>query len=123
MLSALPVIQPDSVSLTGRKPEYHTLMSICVYAAFIELFAALIQLAMMLQFRSTAVSTTLRALGPSGKPTLWGAVDPFQMWFWVLVAIGLAVTHQLSRRMSIAMCTLMGAMALGLRMATVSVGA
>lgn len=112
-----------AVALTGRKPEYHTLMSICVYAAFIELAAMILQLAMMLYFKSTAVDTTLRGLGVPGKPSAWGAVDPFRIWFWVLVAIGLAVTHQLSRRMAIVMCTLMCLFALGIRMAMQFAGA
>ncbi|MBI1826833.1 MAG: YIP1 family protein [Planctomycetes bacterium] len=110
------------VALTGRKPEYHTLMSICVYSAYIELSALILQLAMMLFFKSTAVDTTLRALGRAGEPTLWAAVDPFRIWFWVLVAIGLITTQQLSRWKAIIICTLMCGMALGLHAATVSIG-
>jgi hypothetical protein len=110
------------VALTGRKPEYHTLMSICVYSAYIELAALILQLAMMIFFKSTAVDTTLRALGRPGKPTLWGAVDPFRIWFWVLVAIGLITTQQLSRWKAIIVCTLMCGMALGLHAATFTIG-
>ena len=29
-----------AVALSGRKPEYHTLMSICTYAAVVEVFRA-----------------------------------------------------------------------------------
>jgi len=101
------------VALTGRKPEYHTLMSICVYAGFIELAAIVLELAMMLYFRTTDVHTSLKALGPPGKPTVLAGIDPFRIWFWVLVAIGLTVTQQLSRRMAIATCTIMCLFAIG----------
>ena len=104
-------------ALTGRKPEYHTLMSICVYAGFIELAAFVLQLALMLYFRTTEIDTSLRALGPIGKLNPFAAIDPFRIWFWVLVAIGLTVTHQLSRRMAIATCSVMCVLAVGGRVA------
>jgi|CXWL01.1.fsa_nt_gi ABC-type Na+ efflux pump permease subunit len=105
------------VALTGRKPEYHTLMSICVYAGFIELLGAVVWLAMVLHYRTIDVSTSLGMLAPPGKPSVLGAVDPFRIWFWVLVAIGLTVTRQLSRRMAIASCVVMGLAAFGMRTA------
>lgn len=105
------------VALTGRKPEYHTLMSICVYAGFIELTAYVLKLAMMLYYRSTEVDTSLRALAEAGKPSALGAIDPFRIWFWVLVCIGLVTTHQLSRRMAVVTCCVLGLGALGVRIA------
>ncbi len=105
------------VALTGRKPEYHTLMSICVYAGFIELVAYGVQLAMRLNYRRLDVDTTLAMLAPPGTPSVWAAVDPFAVWFWILVGIGLAVTHQLSRRMAVVSCLLMGLTAMGGRVA------
>ncbi len=105
------------VALTGRKPEYHTLMSICVYAGYIELLGAVVGLAMMLQYRSMDVGTSLAALAPPGKPSVLAAIDPFRIWFWVLVAIGLTVTRQLSRRMAIAACVVMGLAGLGMHAA------
>lgn len=105
------------VALTGRKPEYHTLMSICVYAGFIELTAYVLKLAMMLYYHSTEVDTSLRALAEAGKPSALGAIDPFRIWFWVLVCIGLVTTHQLSRRMAVVTCCVLGLGALGVRIA------
>ena len=104
-------------ALTGRKPEYHTLMSICVYAGFIELAAFVLQLALMLYFKTTEIDTSLRALGPIGKLHPLAAIDPFRIWFWVLVAMGLTVTQQLSRRMAIATCSVMCLAAIGGRVA------
>ncbi len=63
------------VALTGRKPEYHTLMSICVYAGFIELAAFVLQLALMVYFKTTEVDTSLRALGPIGKLNPLAAIE------------------------------------------------
>ncbi len=105
------------VALTGRKPEYHTLMSICVYAGFIELAAYVVRLGMLLYYQTTRVDTSLAALAPPDKPSFLAAIDPFRIWFWVLVAIGLAVTHQLSKRTAILICCVMGLGALGVRIA------
>jgi len=107
------------VALTGRKPEYHTLMSICVYSGFIVLAGFALRLAMVFYFRTTEVDTSLKLLGAPGTPTPLAAIDPFRIWFWVLVATGLIVTRQLSRRMAIVSCTLMGLIAIGVRLALV----
>lgn len=98
------------VALTGRKPEYHTLMSIAVYAGFIELVGLVLDLAMKVYYRTIAVDATLRPLAPKDAPlaeALLAAVDPFRFWFWILIAIGLIVTRQLSRRMAIVSVSLM----------------
>lgn len=104
------------VALTGAKPEYHTLMSICVYAGFIELVAFGLVLAMLVAFQTTRVNTSLAMLAEPGSPTVLSAIDPFRVWFWVLVAMGLTVTRQLTRRMAILACSLFCAIALGVRM-------
>ncbi len=103
------------VALTGRKPEYHTLLSICVYAAFVELVAYALRLAMMLTYKTIEVDTSLGALATSKGLAWLAAIDPFRIWFWVVVAIGLTVTQQLSRRMAIVSCVLMCTIATGAR--------
>lgn len=103
------------VALTGRKPEYHTLMSICVYSGFIVVVGYVLRLVMVIYYRTTEVDTSLGMLVAPGKPTALSAVDPFQIWFWVLVATGLMVTRQLSRRIAIVSCALMGLTAVGVR--------
>ena len=64
---------------------------------------------------ATEVGTSLAALGTPGEPSVWAAVDPFRIWFWVLVTIGLVVTRQLSRRMAVASCSVLYLLALGVR--------
>ena len=105
------------VALTGRKPEYHTLMSICVYAMFVDLLAQALRLAMMLFYRTIEVDTSLGMISASRGLVWLSAIDPFRIWFWVLVAIGLTVTQQLSRRMAIVSCVLMCIVAMGVRAA------
>lgn len=105
------------VALTGRKPEYHTLMSLCVYSGFIVLAGHVVRLAMLIHYRTTDVDTTLRMLVAPGARTPLAAIDPFRIWFWALVAWGLIVTRQLSRRMAVVSCTLMALAAIGIRMA------
>ncbi len=116
-LLAISSILYALVALTGRSPEYHTLMSICVYAAFVELIGYVVKLAMMLHYRTTEVETSLGMLVPVGQATPLVAIDPFRIWFWVLVIIGLCVTQQLSRRMAVVTCTLLALVAGGVRVA------
>lgn len=112
-----------TVALTGRKPEYHTLMSICVFAGFIQLAGYALRLGMMLYYKTTEVDTSLGALGTPGEPTLLAAVDPFHIWFWILVTTGLIVTHQLSRRMAVTVCAVLYLVSFGARAALQFAGA
>lgn len=96
-----------AVALSGRKPEWHTLMSICVYAGFIDLLACALRLVMMLAYRTTQVDTSLRMISEPGKPSPWTGIDPFRIWFWVLVVLGVTITRQLSRRAAIVTCSIM----------------
>lgn len=96
-----------AVALSGRKPEYHTLMTICIYASFIELAAIITRLGMMIAYRTIDVSTSLEMLRPKGKAPYLAAFDPFVVWFWLLIVLGVTTTQQLSRRMAIAACLLM----------------
>jgi hypothetical protein len=105
------------VALTGRKPEYHTLMSICVYSGFIVLAGYLVRFAMVMYYRTTDVDTSLGMLVAPGTDSPLSAIDPFRVWFWVLVAMGLIVTRQLSRRMAIVSCTVMALLTAGARAA------
>lgn len=98
-----------AVALTGRKPEWYTLLTICVFAAFVEALRLLTTLALMLRFASLHVDTSLAPLGRmllaerenmdpnalAAIPALLTAVDPFRIWFWLLIIIGLSATRQL----------------------------
>ena len=103
------------VALTGRKPEYHTLMSICVYSGFIELIAYILRVCMMMYYGTINVDTSLALLADPGRGTVLAAFDPFLIWFWILVAMGLIVTQQLSRRMAIVSCSMLCIGTMGMR--------
>ncbi|MCH8852612.1 MAG: YIP1 family protein [Planctomycetes bacterium] len=103
------------VALTGRKPEYHTLMSICVYSGFIELIAYVLRVCMMMYYGTINIDTSLALLADPGRGTVLAAFDPFLIWFWILVALGLIVTQQLSRRMAIVSCSMLCIATMGLR--------
>ena len=108
-----------AVALSGRKPEYHTLMSICVFASVVELLAAGLKLGLMVGFRTIHVDTSLGLLVPPELAALRAAltaIDPFRIWFWVLVAVGLVVTRQLGRRSAIGVCVLFALVTTGARM-------
>jgi hypothetical protein len=93
-----------AVALTGRKPEYHTLLHVCVYAAFIDLAAHVLQLLMMIAYRTVQVGTSLDMLMPPGKAPYLAALDPMVLWYWLVVYKGVTVTQQLSRRAALATC-------------------
>lgn len=95
------------VALTGKKPEWHTLMTICVFAGFADVIGGVVRLLFMLRFRTLAVDTSLAlaarlintegegaAMSTAAVSGLLSAVDPFRIWFWVIVACGLSVTSQ-----------------------------
>jgi hypothetical protein len=96
------------VAVTGRKPEWHTLLTVCVYAGFIDALRLLTTLVLMLRYETLEVYTSLAPLTrhlvdldaaePALAATVWGllsAVDPFRIWFWLVVLVGLSATAQL----------------------------
>lgn len=96
------------VALTGRKPEWHTLLTICVYAGFIDALRLLVTLALMLSYRTLEVDTSLalllrlRPMSESSSPAatamisgLLTALDPFRVWYWLVVGLGLSGAAQL----------------------------
>jgi hypothetical protein len=116
-----------AVALTGRKPEWHTLMTIVVFAGFVDLLAEVVRLSLMLQHGSMEVQTSsallLRLLpdghslgsGRSGAiaQSLFAGIDPFRVWFWLVVISGLTVTTQLKSWRAWLTCGLFGLVAAG----------
>jgi hypothetical protein len=96
------------VALTGSKPEWNTLLTICVFAGFADALRLVMRLILMLSYGTLAVDTSLSPLArtlttgegwtPAAKVALAGglaALDPFVIWFWLMVLVGLSATQQL----------------------------
>lgn len=104
----LAAVLYGAVALTGRKPEWHTLLTIFIFAGFIDLLQAAVALGLTLHFRTLAVDTSpLPLLGLAPGVAAWtptwravaagglAALDPFRLWYWWVVIIGLSATAQL----------------------------
>jgi hypothetical protein len=110
------------VALTGHKPEWHTLLTVFVFASYVDLIGEIVRLAMMMHYETLDVGTSLavvtRLINPedframiaqSGQQVsgfeamaplamlsgLLTALDPFRLWFWIVVIKGLSATAQL----------------------------
>ncbi len=118
------------VALSGRKPEWHTLLTVCIFASFVDVVAGAVRLGFMLRFETLTVNTSLAALAPMFAPEGEGAAqqaaalsgilsmtDPFRIWFWVVLGVGLAVTAQLRGWKVWTSCILFWLVAAGVRTA------
>ena len=125
------------VALSGRKPEWHTLLTICVFAGFIDVLRLLTALALMLRNETLEVYTSLapitqwlvdmKTVAIGTVIPIWcglDALDPFRLWYWGVVLIGLATTEQLRGWRAwvvVGLCWLIGAgVRTGIAVATVS---
>lgn len=114
------------VALSGRKPEWNTLLTICVFAGFADAARLLAELAMMIRFGTLDVYTSLAPLlvlmpgraqmDPQQLAALAGlleSLDPFIAWYWGIVLVGLSTTSQLrgwAARIICGLCWAMGAL-------------
>lgn len=120
MLMLISAVFYGLIALQGRRPEWNTLMTIMTYAAFVDLLAAALRLVLMVRYRTLEVDLTLAALMrpvhldvPFG-PVIVGlarvalsALDPFAIWFWALVLLGLRRTGQLRGWLAWSACVVM----------------
>lgn len=130
----IPATLYGIVALTGRKPEWHALVTICVFASFVDVAAEAVRLGLMLNFRTLDVDTSLALLTrsidsmPEGAAKqiaamsgLLSGLDPFRIWFWLVMIAGLRSTAQLRGWKVWATCILFWLLATGFRTA-VAVG-
>lgn len=131
----IPAMFYGLVALTGKKPEWHTLVTICVFAGFADVIGLIVRLGMRLRFRTFFVDTSLAPLtnfmelqGANAAQAsavvggLLTALDPFRIWFWLIMVTGLTVTRQLRGWQAWCACTFFWLAAAGLR-AAIAVGA
>jgi len=108
------------VALTGKKPEWHTLLTICIFASFVDVVALVVRLGFMLKMHTLEVETSLAPLarfmvapGDAGGQSavalsgMLSVLDPFRIWFWLMIMVGLTVTSQLRGWKVWVSCTLL----------------
>lgn len=116
------------VALSGRKPEWSTLLNIAVFASFINLLRMTFELVLMVQCRTLNVDTSLGSLigwvvprtSETAQlhqfgPLILSGFDPFRIWFWIVVVIGLKTTSQLRGWRAVVPCVLCWLAGAGLR--------
>lgn len=126
----LPAAFYGLVALTGKKPEWHTLIAIAVYASFVDVLAGATQLGFMLGMgtldvdtsagalmRSATVVTSADATRVAALSGALSALDPFRVWFWWIVLTGLTATSQLRGWKAWAVCVGFWLAAAGVRTA------
>lgn len=105
-LALLAAILYLTVAFRGGKPKYPILMGVVTFASWVEAPRLLMRLVLIAQLHYTRVETSAAAFVASPKVGLAGylflrQLDPYLMWFWILVGLGLCVTGHLTRRAAI----------------------
>jgi hypothetical protein len=103
-LSLLAGILFMIIALRGGKPNFQLLFGITVFAALVEIPKLICRLLLISQLQVSRVETSAAAFirGSEGSG-LWSYMllrrfDPFDIWFFILVAVGLYYTGQMRRR-------------------------
>ncbi len=108
------------VALWGTaKPDYHVLAGVVTFAAYVAVPCWLVRLLLISQLHVSRVETSAAVFAPAHAPLalylLLRRLDPFEVWFWALVGLGLYRSGQLSRRgavVAVVVLALLGALCL-----------
>ncbi len=123
----IPALFYGLVALGGRKPEWNSLVTVGVFASFADVLGGLTRLLLQLRFHTLNVDTSMGVLARLNEPALeaggsvaavgglLSAIDPFRIWFWVLMAVGLSVTAQLRGWRAWGSCAVFWIIAAGVR--------
>lgn len=115
------------VALSGRKPEWHSLMSVVVFASFVDVAAMVFRLILVVQCGTLDVDTSAGAVARAWASDAFpqkslelatsalSGLDPFRLWFWVMVLIGLKATAQLRGWRAWVPCVFLWLLAAGIR--------
>jgi hypothetical protein len=99
-----------SVALGGGKPKYALLAGIPIFAFFVEVPRLALKLYLVAQTHASRVETSLAALASKlggkggvdlGTYLLLRRFDPFDLWFWLLFALGAHYAARMSVRKSV----------------------
>ena len=98
------------VALSGGKPKFAVLGGIPAFACFVELPRTALRIYLTIATGSTRVETSLAALFTKFDPNNLGGLfeylllrrlDPFEAWFWLLVAAGMRTACRFTFRRTI----------------------
>jgi hypothetical protein len=108
------------VALRGGKPNFQVLLGVTTFAAYVEVPRLIMQLVLTAQLHVSRVETSAAAFFSRadiglGNYLLVRRLDPFEVWYYVLVGLGLYHTGQLKRRWAIVTACLLALFAAVLR--------
>jgi hypothetical protein len=94
------------VALRGGKPNFQVLLGVTTFAGYVDVPRLLIQLLLSAQLHVSRVETSAaaffgRADVGLGNYLLLRRLDPFEIWYYILVGMGLYCSGQLKRRSAI----------------------
>jgi hypothetical protein len=104
------------VALRGSKPNFQVLLGVTTFASYVEVPRLLMQLVLTAQLHVSRVETSAAAFFSRadvglGNYLLLRRLDPFEVWYYVLVGLGLYHTGQLKRRWAIVTACLLALLA------------
>jgi hypothetical protein len=111
-------------ALRGGKPNFPVLLGVTTFAAYVEVPRLLISLLLIAQLQVMRVETSAAAFVSGQADVGLGAflllrrLDPFELWYYLLLGLGVYQTGQLRRRaaiVTICVLALLGAFAGSLR--------
>jgi hypothetical protein len=106
-----------AVSLGGTtKADFAQLWGISVFSSFVEVPGLLVRLFLISQLHYSRVETSAAAflVHPQSHPVVFlllKRLDPFQIWFWALIGLGLYKTGQMSAGRSVVLVVFLGLLA------------
>jgi hypothetical protein len=115
-LSFLSGVLFMAIALRGGKPNYQLLFGISVFAALVEIPNMIARVLLISQLHIGRVETSAAAFikdpeAGLGAYLILRQFDPFAIWFYVLVGMGLVYTGQMSRRGAIIVTCLLAVLA------------
>lgn len=110
-----------AVALQGGKPNFPVLAGICVFASWVEIPRMVLRLYLLAQVGASRVDTSAGAFvqRPDQGLALYvllRQLDPFVLWFWSLVGLGLVSSGQLRVRAAVRVILCLVILACGCRL-------
>ncbi len=104
------------VALRGGKPNFQVLLGVTTFASYVAVPRLLMQLALTAQLHVSRVETSAAAFCSRAEVGLANylllrRLDPFEVWYYVLVGLGVYHTGQLKRWSAIVTACLLAALA------------